>query len=185
MPQVEPTLIDRFPKKLLELIQKAPLPGLGAEPKCKETAKRIELSLADSSFERGSLNEAALWLLAGELERSHEVSQTIETDEGSYWHGIMHRREGDFWNAKYWFRKVGNHPVMAQLAAYLSSNGHATQFAASDPLPMGELSNPTKVASALVDSCEKALSSQPEQLNALQRICWLEWQFLFLYGCDS
>ena len=30
-----------------------------------------------------------------------------------YWHGIMHRREGDFSNSHYWFRKVGNHPAIA------------------------------------------------------------------------
>jgi hypothetical protein len=125
-----------------------------------------------------------LWLLAGELDRSHVVSQSLETDEGSYWHGIMHRREGDFWNSKYWFRKVGRHPVMEQLANYLGTQNNAQQFGSNTGLPMRELSNPTKVAESLTDSCERALSSKPEQVNALQRICWLEWQFLFLYGCD-
>ncbi|WP_432798606.1 hypothetical protein [Poriferisphaera sp. WC338] len=55
---------------------------------------------------------AGLWLYADQLERSHRISQSISSPTGSYWHGIMHRREGDFWNSKYWFRQAANHPAM-------------------------------------------------------------------------
>ena len=58
---------------------------------------------------------AGLWLYVDELDTSHTVSQAIDNPTGSYWHGIMHRREGDFSNSHYWFRKVGNHPAMAQV----------------------------------------------------------------------
>jgi hypothetical protein len=172
-----------LPAELLALIQLAPLPGLDGAPHCNATARRVESVLRNSPELRGSLTEAGIWLLAGDLNRSHEVSQKWETREGSYWHGIMHRREGDFWNAKYWFRKVGPHPVIEQLAQHLSEN--PSLFEASTPLPIRELSSPTTVAASLVDCCERALSSQPEQANAWQRICWLEWQFLFLYGWDE
>jgi hypothetical protein len=59
---------------------------------------------------------AGLWLLANDLDRSHKISQELETAEGSFWHGIMHRREGDYANSKYWFRRVGRHPVYAHIA---------------------------------------------------------------------
>jgi hypothetical protein len=58
---------------------------------------------------------SGVWLLHDFLEESHTISQGIDTPSGSYWHGIMHRREGDFSNAKYWFRRVGRHPVLAEL----------------------------------------------------------------------
>jgi hypothetical protein len=58
---------------------------------------------------------SALWLYHDFLDESHTVSQSIETSTGSFLHGIMHRREGDFGNAKYWFRRVGQHPVFASL----------------------------------------------------------------------
>jgi hypothetical protein len=27
---------------------------------------------------------------------------------GSAWHAVVHRLEGDFWNSKYWWRRVGS-----------------------------------------------------------------------------
>src|SRR5207244_5176001 len=59
---------------------------------------------------------AALWLYHDFLDESHNVSQSITTVDGSYWHGIMHRREPDASNAAYWFRRVGKHPVFADLS---------------------------------------------------------------------
>ena len=54
---------------------------------------------------------SGLWLLHNFLDRSHDISQETHSREGSYWHGIMHRLEGDYWNSKYWYRKVGAHSV--------------------------------------------------------------------------
>jgi hypothetical protein len=64
---------------------------------------------------------AGIWLLYDFLDASHEVSQGISSREGSFWHGIMHRREGDFSNAKYWFRKVGRHSVWERLGSWAIS----------------------------------------------------------------
>ncbi len=50
--------------------------------------------------------QAGLWLYADCLELSHPIAQALETPVGSYWHGILHRREGDFWNSKYWLRRA-------------------------------------------------------------------------------
>src|SRR4051812_23078703 len=45
---------------------------------------------------------AALWLLFDYMKESHDLSQNIPTPSGSYWHGILHRREPDPPNARYW-----------------------------------------------------------------------------------
>jgi hypothetical protein len=50
------------------------------------------------------------------MDESHALSQENHTPEGSYWHGILHRREPDWSNARYWFRAVGAHPLFAELA---------------------------------------------------------------------
>lgn len=64
---------------------------------------------------------SGLYLWNGNLDRSHTISQDIDNATGSYWHGIMHRMEGDYWNAKYWFRRVGLHPAMQRLQAEAGS----------------------------------------------------------------
>ncbi len=181
MPQIDFPLPSKLPTELAELIELAPLPGLSSSPKCEATAKRIRKVLSDNPQLAGTVTEAAIWLLAGELDRSHEVSQSLTSAEGSYWHGIMHRREGDFWNAKYWFRKVGEHPVFEQLAAQIA---RASSEDGSGTLPTAALYNPTKLAAALVDECERVLASQSDQAALLQRYCWFEWQFLFHNGWD-
>lgn len=55
---------------------------------------------------------AGLWLYVDDLERSHVVCQEIETPTGSYWHGIMHRREGDYANSRYWHHRAAGHPLL-------------------------------------------------------------------------
>jgi hypothetical protein len=56
------------------------------------------------------------------LDESHELSQSIEGEGphrfGDYWHAIMHRREPDYSNAKYWFRHVGRSPIFGLLCEF-------------------------------------------------------------------
>lgn len=59
---------------------------------------------------------AGVLLARDRFHDSHAVSQDLATAEGSYWHGILHRREPDAGNARYWMRRVGSHPIHAALA---------------------------------------------------------------------
>lgn len=105
------------------LIAAAPLNELGAGRPDKVAAQKIcGLSLADAfaphkivDSEMAEACLAGLWLMYDDLDRSHTISQSIETPTGSFWHGIMHRREGDFGNSKYWFHRVGAHPIFPSL----------------------------------------------------------------------
>ena len=70
-------------------------------------------SIKDSTM--GDALQSGLLLWNDALDASHTISQGLESETGSYWHGIMHRREPDYSNAKYWFRRVGVHPTFPTL----------------------------------------------------------------------
>jgi hypothetical protein len=64
---------------------------------------------------------SGLWLWHNDLDRSHQISQDIHTAAGSAWHGLMHRREGDFWNANYWFAKVRDASLFEKVADHFKT----------------------------------------------------------------
>lgn len=66
--------------------------------------------------------KAGLFQWYDALEESHHCSQQAQHQGrhlgADYWHAIMHRREPDYSNSKYWFRHVGASPVFDQLLRY-------------------------------------------------------------------
>jgi hypothetical protein len=135
--------------------------------------------VADPNMARCCL--AGLWLVYDFLDESHTISQSIETSSGSYWHGVMHRREGDFSNAKYWFRHAEGHEILKQLA-------DRTAAAATKPLgrAQGNLVSEGRFDPfAFVDACQAAVRSGGEAKILCRRIQQLEWEFLFdhCYRC--
>lgn len=58
--------------------------------------------------EKLSLNAQALWYDGkGDWEKAHQVVQD-RTDRDAAWiHAYLHRKEGDTWNADYWYNRAG------------------------------------------------------------------------------
>jgi hypothetical protein len=52
------------------------------------------------------------------LGKAHELFQNSDSFEGAYWHGMLHRREGDFSNALYWIRRAGRVPALGGMAGF-------------------------------------------------------------------
>src|SRR4029453_3450433 len=50
-----------------------------------------------------------------DLAGCHQFFQETASALVSYWHGMMHRREVDFDNARYWFRRAGALPFFDTL----------------------------------------------------------------------
>jgi hypothetical protein len=58
---------------------------------------------------------AGLWLWLDALDECHRIVQSGQSGTPAFWHAIMHRREGDFWNSKYWYARCRSHPVINEL----------------------------------------------------------------------
>jgi len=55
-----------------------------------------------------SLALQALWHDGkGDWEKAHELAQAANSKEGDWVHGFLHRKEGDEFNASYWYDKAG------------------------------------------------------------------------------
>jgi hypothetical protein len=39
--------------------------------------------------------------------KAHDIAQDIPHTNGSWIHAYLHRKEGDKWNANYWYQKAG------------------------------------------------------------------------------
>ena len=119
---------------------------------------------------------AALWLRHDFLDESHHISQSIETPAGSYWHAILHRREPDYGNSKYWFRRVGRHAIFSPL------NAIARQLAreAGAGQPADDLiDQPSWDPFRFVDLCEYAIAGPASARQLCQKIQQSEWELLF------
>jgi hypothetical protein len=123
---------------------------------------------------------AGVWLLHDYLAESHTLSQSISTPTGSYWHGLMHRREGDFSNAKYWFRKVGEHPVFDLLVQRVQDQVPRSQL----PSGIGLLvADGCWDPFAMVDACQASQTGQANQtsLEFCRDVQQWEWELLFAF----
>lgn len=134
---------------------------------------------ADPAAAQGLIS--ALWLYHDFLDESHTISQSIATPSGSYLHGVMHRREGDFENAKYWFRQVVDHDVFPALrdeAALIA--GQADLEASAVYLGTQRSWDPFR----FVDLVRSVVGTGSRTEEACRTIQAVEWKLLFefLFG---
>ena len=140
-------------------------------------------SVKNTTFGKAIKSGLLLWNDA--LDESHTISQELENQTGSYWHGIMHRREPDYSNSKYWFGRVGTHPIFPVLRE------RALAILKEIPNPSDALANITQTIEAdgnwdayqFIDWCQAAENgSDADVTRFLQQIQAEEIKLLLAYS---
>lgn len=158
-----------------------PRPGIKTEA---ELNKHLEKALGDSDIksEQRKLIKALVLLWHDHLDAAHEIAQDIANPTGSFIHGIMHRREPDYGNAAYWFRRVGKHPAFEGIA-----NRAGKVFDAKDGvlvkkvIPGGDWD-----PFAFINACELAeRSNDAGQRETLKELQAIETFALFDWLCSA
>ncbi|MBA4189389.1 MAG: hypothetical protein C0467_15440 [Planctomycetaceae bacterium] len=159
---------SKYPAAVAELLAAQPCAPLG--PGTPDASVRAKLAALDAAALGGRIVDrdmaaccrSGLWLAFNYLDESHKISQEVETRTGSFWHAIMHRREPDPFNSKYWWRRVGSHPVLDQLREQATPLGYT--FTTPE---------------AFVDFCERVRDTDTPDEKLAQQVQLLEWRLLF------
>jgi hypothetical protein len=172
-------------EQLKSLVESGSAAALGPERRAgalpeSELDHRIRIALKRGNHEpdREALIRSLILLWHDHLEASHALSQDIPTADGSYVHGIMHRREPDSSNAKYWFHRVGSHPIFPKLAVEAQRLARTEGSKFSESLTLPGSWDPF----AFIDLCEEARRSRNEsRLEFCRRIQRCEFLLLLEY----
>lgn len=182
-----PEWAAQFGPELAALLTPGRMPELGPGTPNKSALARLEgfdlrvaaapRRVADPEHAQACM--AGLWLYHDFLDRSHAISQNLHSSTGSYWHGIMHRREPDYGNAKYWFQRVGRHPVFEPLggAARLAAEHHPARRKAA-----WLLNNASWEPFRFIDLCAQAAVEEGPLAELCCEIQLAEWCLLFAYS---
>ena len=175
--------MNRQCEKLLATPEVAPLgPGPRAGVQTEFTLNQaLDKIFANTDFsvQRQQLIRALILLWHDHLGAAHEIAQEIETADGAFVHGIMHRREPDYGNAKYWFHRVGQHgafPEIVKRAKTISNDVVTTELT----------ENGGWDASAFIDYCEQAAQRKDSDplSHVLKQIQKIETHVLLSWFCQ-
>jgi hypothetical protein len=171
--------------QLEALLETPELASLGAKPRANGQSVEDVNGALDKIFassrrseESADLIRSLILLWHDHLDESHALSQQFPTPDGSYVHGIMHRREFDFDNARYWFNRTGRHdafPTVAKAVATLPATDaeriivdRCVRNGSWDPY-------------AFIDCCQEELQSPSTRGAFMQRIQKAEFSVLLNY----
>lgn len=152
-------------------------------PDAKEILTKVRpqdlLSVPIRSMDDANACLAGLWLWHDCLDPSHLISQSLPSATGSFWHAILHRREGDFSNSKYWCDRCAKHPVLPVILAQV--------MPIVGPMPADKtilkLTMNGWNPHAFVDLVQRVHTQSADPFHRLAvSIQQLEWRLLFDYS---
>lgn len=138
---------------------------------------QISKNIEDQALSNDSVaicHRAGLFLWNDDLARAHPLIQDLPDPTASFWHAILHRREGDFSNAKYWWHQTGTHAAFEEICDVVLHRAPDFPF-------IDELRASGKWEAAIFsDFCQKAVQNSAwktecETVQRLEMKILLEW----------
>ena len=149
----------------LATLDRGPRPGIADAATIRRLLAATVRGLTEERHD-AALALALLW--HDHFDDAHQLCQAHEGHaDCDYVHAVLHRREGDFANAKYWFAEVGAHPLDLPLAQAAQMLGRA------DLLDRGRWR-----PAAMVDACALALGGDQVACSSLMQLQAVEFQAL-------
>ena len=166
-------------------LQTSTPPELGPGPRQDVQPEARLLRDLDSVFAQAGVSprqqqliRALVLLWHDLLDSAHTIAQDIENSDGAFVHGIMHRREPDFSNARYWFRRVGDHPTFSDIAHRVGALAHSKKSTG----PFEALIRTGRWDPyGFIDSCERTSGRGGEEERVLRDIQRIESEVLLQY----
>ena len=184
-----PEALERFEN----LLSPADLPSIGPEIRptrlpLAALAKKLTQAFSGLDFSPATekLIRSLVFLWHDHFAESHSLSQDIPDADGSFLHGILHRREPDYGNARYWFNRVGNHPAFPLIAEQVANLQKDWKKETIDPeekrekWPLLFLPRKTWDPFEFIAACQRAREnpSPHSRLPRLEKIQELEFRVL-------
>ena len=118
-----------------------------------------------------ALVRGGLFYALDALPEAHAIFQEASGDDGAYWHGMLHRREGDFDNARYWFRRAGVLPFFAEMhRAAVAHSGTMARQPNWDPYLFTGQCEQTRFGDG--DLASEMAALQRIEFHAIFDYCW-------------
>lgn len=159
------------------------LPDLGPGPRAGTLSEdTVEIRLLELTREL-TLTVAATDLLSATAllyhdhhDPAHNLVEDRGDRDGCLIHALLHRREPDYWNAAYWFRRVSGHPIYrAATPAAIRAAQTPEARAVLERLTLSGTLDPL----ALVQECERAAERPAaESIAYLRTVQHLEFAAL-------
>jgi hypothetical protein len=113
---------------ITDFLRETQLPRLSAQEPAPDMRliQRIteagDHEIASANGPEAKCIRSLLFLAAGGMDQAHRIVQEISTSDAAYIHGIVHRIDDDFDNARYWFRRACMHPAAAEIYRRAAAN---------------------------------------------------------------
>ena len=117
-----------YPAFINDILRDAQLPRISTHepPPDKRLIQRITAAedheIARANGPKTRCIRSLLYVLVGGMEQAHRIVQELSTSDAAYIHGMIHRIDDDFDNARYWFRRAGMEPAAAEMYRRAAAN---------------------------------------------------------------